>query len=157
MLAKTKLRKLNKPFPSHEYCVRHYRNKLLWMDISNRHDLTYDFIREFKDSIYWNNISSSFNLVLDDQFIEEFKDKLNWHFISSYKKLETKDLRRYKDRLNWGNISRCQKLTDEQIREFDQKMQLERDKMKSNEKMNKENNDVKLQIAKTKSKTTKSK
>ena len=43
---------------------------------------------------------------------------------------------------------------NEKIREFDEKMKLERDKLDWDKKKNKDNNDVKLQIAKTKPKST---
>ena len=43
---------------------------------------------------------------------------------------------------------------NEKIREFDEKMKLERDKLDWDKKKNKDNNDVKLQIAKMKPKST---
>ena len=42
----------------------------------------------------------------------------------------------------------------EKIRQFDEKMKLEREKIESSEKMNKENNDMRLKIARMKPKTT---
>ena len=45
----------------------------------------------------------------------------------------------------------------ESIREFDEKMKLEREKIKSSEKMNRENNEMRLKIAKSKPKTTSNK
>ena len=118
MIPKTKLRKLNKPLPSYDYCLRHSRNKILWNEISNRHDLTYDFIREFKDSINWRCISGSANLVLSPDFISEFDDRLTWSYISAYKNLELDDYRRYKEKLYWGNVCRNQKMSEQVLREF---------------------------------------
>lgn len=118
MLPKTKFRKLSRALPEHKFCMRHLCNSLLWSDISHRHDLKEDFIREFKNSINWKALSGSANLVLDDNFLMEYEDKLDWHYISAYKNLELKDLRRWKNKLNWRNVSRNQKLTEEVIREF---------------------------------------
>lgn len=122
MLPKTKLRKLNKPLPDYDYLYRHYRNSILWNEISNRHDLTEDFIREFANSINWRVLSGSQNLVLSNDFLEEFQDEIFWPWISSYKNLELKDLRRWKNKLNWKVVCRNQKLSEEAIREFSDRM-----------------------------------
>lgn len=118
MKFKTKPRKITKPLPEHEFCMRHLCNSIMWHEVSGRSDLKEDFIREFQNSISWMAISGSVNLVLDDNFLMEYENKLNWDWISSYKGLETKDLRRWKHKLNWKNVSRNQKLTEEDIREF---------------------------------------
>lgn len=121
MLPKTKFRKL-KPMPSYDYCLRHRRNKVFWCEISNRHDLTYDFIREFKDSVDWRCLSSNANLVLTPEFIDEFEDRWSWPYISAYKNLELDDYRRYKDKLHWSNICRNQKMSEEILREFEENL-----------------------------------
>lgn len=122
MLPKTKLRELSHPIPDHEYCTRHCCNRIFWNEISNRHDLTEDFIREFADNINWRVLSGSENLVLSDEFLEEFSDKIVWPWISSYKRLELRDLRRWKNKLYWEGICRNQKLSEEAIREFSDRM-----------------------------------
>lgn len=126
MIPKTKLRKLNKPLPDHEFCVRHRRNSILWSELSRRHDLTEDFIREFNNNIHWRILSGSSNLVLSDDFLMEFEDKVDWNWISSYKRLESKDLKRWKNKLNWGFISSNQKLTDEDIYNYSYLLDWER-------------------------------
>ena len=63
-----------------ETIIREFKDKVYWYDISFFQTLSEDFIREFKDKVDWNNIS--YKQKLSEDFIREFKDKVNWYNIS---------------------------------------------------------------------------
>ena len=64
--------------------------------IINEDDLQ-DFIREFKNKVYWFYISR--NQKLTEDFIKEFKDKVNWGFILYYQKLSEPFIKEFQDYL----------------------------------------------------------
>ena len=47
-----------------------------WYDISDNGILSEDFMREFKEEIYWGNVYSE--QALSDDFIIEIQDKMIW-------------------------------------------------------------------------------
>lgn len=122
MKPRQKFKEHSHPFPSKAECYKRIKQHSFWERISNRHDLTVDFIREFQDQLYWLVLCGNSNLVMDNDFLEEFSDKLNWYYISTYKCLEPADLRRFKDKLIWDSITRNQKLSEEDIIEFADKV-----------------------------------
>ena len=54
-------------------------NNVECVTISYYYILSEDFIREFKDDVYWINIS--IYQKLSEDFIREFKDKVDWNWI----------------------------------------------------------------------------
>lgn len=87
-----------------------------WTYISEFHELSEDFMREFKDKVNWDCISAS--QKLSEDFIREFKDKVSWNWISNYQKLSEDFIREFSDRVSWLPISVNQKLSEDFIREF---------------------------------------
>ena len=83
-------------------------------------DEVFDYIRENKDIVNWNVISSW--QKLPEEFIREFKDKVNWSCISVCQKLSEDFIREFENRLVWKYISRQQKLSEDFIREFQDKV-----------------------------------
>ena len=64
---------------------------------------------------------------LSEKFIREFKDKVNWDVISTCQKLSENFIREFKDKVNWECISAYQHLSKDFIREFkDKKFKNER-------------------------------
>lgn len=106
------------PLPTRDICQRHLKSKIFWDNISNRRDLTDEFIREFANYLNWDQLSSNSNIYLSETIMEEFKDKINWVLISGNKLLEPWEIDKYKDLLNWERLTKWQKLTDEQMYKY---------------------------------------
>ena len=70
--------------------------------ISTNKKLSEDFIREFKDKVYWSSISVY--QKLSEDFIREFKDEVSWDYISSNQKLSEDFIREMKDYVDWDDI-----------------------------------------------------
>lgn len=113
-----KIKPHSQPLPEREFCYRHINNSILWTEISERHDLSIDFVREFRDKINWETICNNGNFAFTWEFLDEFEDRIDWYVISDSKVLEHKDLIKYKDKLNWSSITRNQKLTEEELYQF---------------------------------------
>lgn len=123
MYAKTAGAKLTKAFPSRKYLLSHLKdnkkNNGFWYNISWRSDLTYDFIREFKDHLYWAPLCSNGKLVFTDEFLDEFDDYIRWDKISENKVFDDEFIRRYASKLNFISMSRNQKLSEEIMNEYE--------------------------------------
>ena len=73
------------------------------LDFYRNNTLTEDFIREFKDDVNWDCISSC--QKLSEDFIREFQDKVDWSTISYRQKLSGKFVREFQDKIDWSSIS----------------------------------------------------
>ena len=96
--------------------IRENKNKVDWNVISSWQKLSEDFIREFQYRVNW--VSISIYQKLSEEFIREFKDKVRWVGISIYQKLSEEFIREFKDEVDWDCISECQQLSEEFRREF---------------------------------------
>ena len=86
-----------------------------WILISKK-NLSEDFIREFKDKVFWYFISKYQTLTED--FIREFKHKVYWSCISRFQTLSEDFIREFQHKVVWVWISRYQTLSEDFIREF---------------------------------------
>lgn len=100
--------------------IREFKDDVYWNCISENQSLSKGFIREFQDRVYWELISKYQHLSED--FIREFKDRVNWECISIYQQLSEDFIREFKDRVHWDDISRYQHLSEDFIREFADKV-----------------------------------
>lgn len=78
---------------------------LNWDVISERDDLTIEFLRKYRDKINWRTISRTWKLELS--FLDEFKDKLDWTIIT-HRLRNSSDrsfISRYKDDIDWYTVS----------------------------------------------------
>ena len=64
--------------------------------------LSEEFIRNNKDKVDWNWISS--NRELSENFIREFQDRIDWYWISKYQKLSIKFIIEFKNKINWASL-----------------------------------------------------
>ena len=79
-------------------------------------------IREFKDKVNWDNISTY--QKLSESFIREFQHKVDWYNISKCQKLSESFIRGFQDKVDWYNISKYQKLSEGFINEFKDKLDI---------------------------------
>lgn len=91
-----------------------------WNYISKYMILSEDFIREFKDKVYWYNICE--NQTLSEDFIKEFSNYVNWAKISYYQLLSEDFIEQFSDKVDWFNISYSQKLSEKFINKFSNKI-----------------------------------
>ena len=96
--------------------IRENKNNVNWNVISSWQKLPEEFIKEFKDKVNWGCISA--NQQLSEDFIREFQDRVDWFYISEYQKLSEEFIREFKDEVDWDCISECQQLSEEFRREF---------------------------------------
>lgn len=68
------------------------------------------FYNTLKDTVNWDNISSTKNLSLE--FISTFKDKLSWFKISLFQKLPEEFIEEHSDLVCWKTISKHQNLSE---------------------------------------------
>lgn len=118
MKTRTKFKPHTTPLPTRDICQRHLKSKIFWENISNRRDLTDEFIREFADYLNWDQLSSNSNVYLSETIMDEFKDRINWVLISGNKLLEPWEVDKYRDLLDWNRLTRWQKLTEEQLYKY---------------------------------------
>ena len=60
--------------------VSKFKDKLIWSKICSDSDLSFDFLKEFKDYIYWDVVSNK--VIKKDggfDFLLEMKEKINWN------------------------------------------------------------------------------
>jgi hypothetical protein len=91
-----------------------------WVEISKT-PLSEEFIREFKEQIYWTPVCKM--SVLSESFIKEFKYEVNWPWISLYQKLSEDFIREFEDRLYWKEISLYQTLSSDFLFEFNDRIE----------------------------------
>ena len=100
--------------------IRENKNKVDWNVISSWQKLSEDFIREFQYRVNWDCISA--NQQLSEDFIREFENLVDWFYISECQKLSEEFIREFRDRVDWSCISYYQKLSEEFMREFEDKI-----------------------------------
>ena len=95
------------------YWEEYYNPNFDWSNdtfyIDNK--LSEDFIREFKDEVYWEMISKY--QTLSEDLIREFKDDVDWWYISKYQTLSEDFIREFKEKIDWHMISKYQTLSKE--------------------------------------------
>ena len=79
-------------------------------------NLSAEFIREFKDKVDWEYISSY--QTLSEDFIREFQDKVDWYFISMHQTLSEEFIIEFQDKVNWNMVLTYQKLSREFKNEY---------------------------------------
>ena len=77
-------------------------------------DEVFDYIRENKNKVDWDIISSW--QKLSEDFIREFQYRVYWDFISACQQLSEDFIREFENLVEWFYISECQKLSEEFIR-----------------------------------------
>ena len=101
--------------------IRENKNKVDWNVISSWQKLSEDFIREFQYRVNWDCISAC--QQLSEDFIREFKDRVYWYRISSCQKLSEDFIREFEDRVDWLYICKYQNLTEEFRKEFEDRLE----------------------------------
>lgn len=97
--------------------IRQFKDQIDWNVITSNHLLSNEkFIREFKDYINWDLISS--NNFMSNDFIEEFQDHINWLNLSANPFINLQILREFKGRVDWHSISCNKSISIQIIREF---------------------------------------
>ena len=100
--------------------IRENKNIVNWNVISSWQKLSEDFIREFQNRVNWLCISKY--QQLSEEIIKEFEHKLDWFYISMYQNLTEEFIRELQDRVEWLCISKYQRLSEGFIREFKDKV-----------------------------------
>lgn len=91
-------------------------NDVPFGNVSWRSDIDENFIRIFKDYVYWDYLSHV--QYFSEDFIREFKDKLNLRVVTYHSKLSEDFIREFKDDLDWLGLSYKQHLSSAFIDEF---------------------------------------
>ena len=94
-----------------------------WIEISEKENLTEEFIREFSEYLYWYSISIC--QKLSENFIREFKDKVYWYSVFKNQKLSREFIYEFMSKIDWFAISRSKNITDELLIEFQDKISWE--------------------------------
>lgn len=74
-----------------------------WKYISTYMNLPFEFIREFKDKLYWDRLV--YNIPYDEEFIEEFEDRLNWKVLFLKYTFSNEFLCKHQDRIRTDIIN----------------------------------------------------
>lgn len=97
-----------------------FANKVNWAWISERQQLSEQFIEKYQDKVDWGLISRF--QQLSEQFIEKYQDKVSWDWISRCQQLSEQFIEKYQDRVDWVGISACQQLSEQFIEKFKDKV-----------------------------------
>lgn len=93
-----------------ENLIREFSDRINWVVISWKQDLSESFIRDFKDKVDWACISQ--HQVLSENFIREFSDKVYWYNIVVYQKLSQEFIYEFYDKIDWKLMYQKEKLDD---------------------------------------------
>lgn len=88
-----------------------------WVRVSFRYCLSEDFIRKYKDYLYWDYVSQY--QPMSEKFMKEHKNYLSFKYISSYQILSWDFMMEFKDKLDWEKISRYQPFIDLEYSKID--------------------------------------
>ena len=100
--------------------IRENKNIVNWNVISSWQKLSEEFIREFQYRVNWDCISAC--QQLSEDFIREFEDKVEWISISIDQKLSENFIREFENRVDWCFINEYQQLSNKFRREFQDKL-----------------------------------
>jgi hypothetical protein len=78
-------RYLSERYNLSEEFIRKYQNKVDWIEISNCQKLSESFIIEFQDKVNWNLIC--LKQVLSAEFLIEYQNKINFYHLLRNKEL----------------------------------------------------------------------
>lgn len=83
-----------------------------WKKISNKENLSEDFIYFFKEKIYFKSLSFNRNIKLSKEFIINNVDLLNWNGLSIFQNLNYKEITdKFNKKIDWDNYSKYQNVT----------------------------------------------
>jgi hypothetical protein len=91
-----------------------------WLKISQKKNLSEDFIRTFNVYLCWRSICSF--QKLSETILEEFKDEVYWMTISKYQKLSEEFIREFEAKVYWPDISSSYNLSLSFLIEFKNKI-----------------------------------
>ena len=86
---------------------------LNWGYISQRDNLTINFIKQFEDYISFDKLSENPHLTI--KHIRAFKNNLNWNILSKHYKFKLKYLLEFQHKVNWELVFFHQNLTSKDI------------------------------------------
>ena len=115
-----------------EECLRHFADRLPWQTLSEHRVMSFEFMDEFKDRMYWDDVTalwinkdriseeflerysdyvnflfmSKYCACLSTDMLEKFKDKLDWDTLTLYRKWTLDEAKRFYDRINWSRVER---------------------------------------------------
>jgi len=109
------MRKFIPYFTKYKYYFKRFYPCINWCWIKNK-KLSEDFIREYRDCVDWQEISTK--QTLSEAFMKEHRDYIHWSSISTRQKLSEDFIREHRDYIHWQSISGCQTLSEDFIREY---------------------------------------
>ena len=97
--------------------MSHIDNKGFWSHVSERSDLSEDFIRQYAEQLNWYRLSQNEYFIFTEEFADEFKDKIWWKGLSR-RPLTEQFIKRFKDYVDWKAISFKKYLSDDFIAKY---------------------------------------
>jgi hypothetical protein len=86
-----------------EEFIKEFKDKVFWKSISKNQILSESFIREFKDNVSWWEISRKYVFLID--FLNEFKEKIIWNMYFETHKIEFTTMKRFISKSNYTNVN----------------------------------------------------
>lgn len=105
-----------------ENFIRKYKDKVYWTFISAHQKLSEELIREFQDKVDWSRISR--NQVLSENFIIEFENNVDWHNIALFQKLSLKFIKDNIEKFNIYVLLQNKNISKEIIQEVKMYMEI---------------------------------
>jgi hypothetical protein len=87
-----------------------------WYNISTYHNLSEEFIKEFKDKVFWKSISK--NQILSESFIREFENRVSWIEISRRFVFSFDFLNEFKEKIIWDKYLETHKIEFTTMKRF---------------------------------------
>lgn len=90
-----------------------FKDKINWNVFVNccpalRSIATVDFLKKYKDAIFWEDFNERLGVDVETEMLQEFANRLNWRFVSQSQKIKfTEELvRKYEDKWFWSELMR---------------------------------------------------
>jgi hypothetical protein len=91
--------------------MRDFKDRLSWIFISEKQELSEEFIIEFRKFLNWEIVCGEQNL--SEEFIIKYEDIINWQEISNNEKISLSEefIKKYQYKLDWGMMMESGKAT----------------------------------------------
>lgn len=102
-------------------CLRHFADRLPWQTLSEHRVMSFEFMDEFKDRMYWDDVTALWinKDLISEEFLERYSDYVNFLFVSKYCAcLSTDMLEKFKDKLDWDTLTLYRKWTLDEVKRF---------------------------------------
>jgi hypothetical protein len=106
-----------------EEFIEEFKEELDWPKISRFQKLSENFIRKYKEEVNWEDIRKF--QKLSENFIEEHQNVVDWYYISEYQTLSESFIQKFDKKVDWNYISMYQKLSGDFIEENKNKLDWE--------------------------------